>query len=350
MSMSMSMSMLRAAPLLLSLAASGATTTNEMPTPTSDEAPQTTGLCEDGHSDCKRWAASGECANNPSFMHAQCRRTCGLCPASAAGDAEERWQTRLLERWQALTLLLEGWRSGLTPPQRRLLSAFTAAVVALVSAVLWVWLQRREQQSTATTAVGAAVGLGGEDLANLREQRLSMIHRSHSKPSAALEAPLPAERPLVSPPAERPPGAPPASLRERWCAGLATRMQRLPPGGGGGGGGGGGSEGVRDSWLAHQQAQRAEAEAEAGGVAAAAAHWSTLFLSAEESEAAIEAFAAGGQALLVAVEGSDPASLHLLRSVWPDAALGRRLQGAISQGGDGGAVLALRVSTRAPQA
>ena len=207
------LSSLLTAALLLSLAAS--VTADEPPTPTTDEAPPTPSdqqpeqpeqpeRCEDSHADCKRWVASGECANNPSFMHAQCRRACGLCSASAAGDAEHEnvsWQTRLLERWQALTLLLEGWRTGLTPPQQRLLSALTAAIVALVSAVLWVWWQRREQHVAGVTTATAAAGLDAATTANLREQRLSKISRSHSKPSAAREAPPPAKRPPVSPPA-----------------------------------------------------------------------------------------------------------------------------------------------------
>ena len=222
------LSSLLTAALLLSLAAS--VTADEPPTPTTDEAPPTPSdqqpeqpeRCEDSHSDCKGWVVSGECANNPSFMHAQCRRACGLCSASAAGD-ELDWKTRLLERWQALTLLLEGWRAGLTPPQQQLLSALTAAVVALVSAVLWVWWQRREQH--VPTAATAAAGLGSADLSNVREQRLSTISRSHSKPSAAREAPPPAERPPVSPPAERPP---------------AFWKRFVGSGGGGGGDGGGG--------------------------------------------------------------------------------------------------------------
>ena len=439
------------AAVLLSLAAY--VTADEPPTPTTDEAPPTPSdqqpeqpeRCEDSHSDCKGWVVSGECANNPSFMHAQCRRACGLCSASAAGVDELDWKTRLLERWQVLTLLLEGWRAGLTPPQQQLLSALTAAVVALVSAVLWVWWQRREQH--VPTAATAAAGLGSADLSNVREQRLSTISRSHSKPSAAREAPPPADRPPVSPPAERPPAfwkrfvgsggggggdggggggnssggggsdaataaaglgsADLSDLREQRLSTIsrshskpsaareapppADRPPVSPPaerppafwkrfvgsggggggggdggggggnssgggggsdgGGGGSGGGGGGSGGVRDSWLVHEQARQAaaaEAVAEqvAGGGGAAAAHWRSLFRGAEESEAALEAFAEGGRALLVAVEGSDPASLHLLRSVWPDAAVGRRLQGGISEA----AVLALRVSGSAPQA
>ena len=354
------------AAVLLSLAAY--VTADEPPTPTTDEAPPTPSdqqpeqpeRCEDSHSDCKGWVVSGECANNPSFMHAQCRRACGLCSASAAGVDELDWKTRLLERWQVLTLLLEGWRAGLTPPQQQLLSALTAAVVALVSAVLWVWWQRREQH--VPTAATAAAGLGSADLSNVREQRLSTISRSHSKPSAAREAPPPADRPPVSPPAERPP-----AFWKRFVGsggggggggdgggggGNSSGGGGGSDGGGGGsGGGGGGSGGVRDSWLVHEQARQAaaaEAVAEqvAGGGGAAAAHWRSLFRGAEESEAALEAFAEGGRALLVAVEGSDPASLHLLRSVWPDAAVGRRLQGGISEA----AVLALRVSGSAPQA
>ena len=354
------------AAVLLSLAAY--VTADEPPTPTTDEAPPTPSdqqpeqpeRCEDSHSDCKGWVVSGECANNPSFMHAQCRRACGLCSASAAGVDELDWKTRLLERWQVLTLLLEGWRAGLTPPQQQLLSALTAAVVALVSAVLWVWWQRREQH--VPTAATAAAGLGSADLSNVREQRLSTISRSHSKPSAAREAPPPADRPPVSPPAERPP-----AFWKRFVGsggggggggdgggggGNSSGGGGGSDGGGGGsGGGGGGSGGVRDSWLVHEQARQAaaaEAAAEevAGGGGAAAAHWRSLFRGAEESEAALEAFAEGGRALLVAVEGSDPASLHLLRSVWPDAAVGRRLQGGISEA----AVLALRVSGSAPQA
>ena len=145
-------------------------------------------------------------------------------------------------------------------------------------------------------------------------------------------------------------------FRHVICVGWIQRFGRRGRGTGGGGGSGssgGGGDGnngsVRDSWLVHEEArQAAAAEAAAEEVAggAGAAHWSSLFLGAEESEAALEAFAEGGRALLVAVEGSDPASLHLLRSVWPDAAVGRRLQGGISEG----AVLALRVSGSAPQA
>ena len=177
------------AALLLSVAASvadepRAPTADQAPPTPSDQQPERPEQCEDEHSDCKGWAASGECVKNPSFMHVQCRRACGLCSASAAGDAELDWRTRLLERWQALTLLLEGWRAGLTPPQQRLLSALTAIAVVLLSAVLWVWWQRREHVATAATATA---GLGSADLSNMREQRLSAIGRAHGKPSAARE-------------------------------------------------------------------------------------------------------------------------------------------------------------------
>ena len=343
------------AALLLSVAASvadepRAPTADQAPPTPSDQQPERPEQCEDVHSGCKGWAASGECAQNPSFMHVQCRRACGLCSASAAGDAELDWRAWLLERWQALTVLLEGWRAGLTPPQQRLLSALTAMTVVFLSAVLWVWWQRREHVATTATATATA-GLGSVDLSNVREQRLNAIGRAHGKPSAAREAPPPAGRPPVSPPAKRP-----LAFWQRFAGSGGGRGS----GGGGGeggssGGGGGGSDGrgggngsVRDSWLVHEEAQQvaaaeAAAEAAAVGGGTAVAHWSSLLRGAEESEAALEAFAEGGRALLVAVEGSDPASLHLLRSVWPDAAVARRLQGEE-------AVLALRVLGSAPQA
>jgi len=35
--------------------------------------------CEDSTGDCGPWAKAGECTNNPGYMHASCRMSCGLC-------------------------------------------------------------------------------------------------------------------------------------------------------------------------------------------------------------------------------------------------------------------------------
>jgi len=39
-------------------------------------------LCADEHEECERWAAAGECDNNPGFMHTGCAGSCGTCGAA----------------------------------------------------------------------------------------------------------------------------------------------------------------------------------------------------------------------------------------------------------------------------
>ena len=43
--------------------------------------------CADAHPQCASWAAAGECAKNPAFMHESCKRACALCGAQAGGAA-----------------------------------------------------------------------------------------------------------------------------------------------------------------------------------------------------------------------------------------------------------------------
>ena len=38
--------------------------------------------CGDDHEACAHWARSGECANNPSFMHSTCAQSCGSCESA----------------------------------------------------------------------------------------------------------------------------------------------------------------------------------------------------------------------------------------------------------------------------
>ena len=40
-------------------------------------------LCQNTNPSCEDWAASGECGNNPAFMSASCRKSCGLCGENA---------------------------------------------------------------------------------------------------------------------------------------------------------------------------------------------------------------------------------------------------------------------------
>lgn len=35
--------------------------------------------CEDHHPKCLKWAAKGECDNNPKWMLQHCRMSCGQC-------------------------------------------------------------------------------------------------------------------------------------------------------------------------------------------------------------------------------------------------------------------------------
>merc|ERR1719221_1867116 len=48
-----------------------------VPTPAPSQAP--TPSCTDDDASCEAWAAMGECENNPAFMLASCRLSCGVC-------------------------------------------------------------------------------------------------------------------------------------------------------------------------------------------------------------------------------------------------------------------------------
>merc|ERR550537_1701257 len=34
--------------------------------------------CQDEHTNCPFWATHGECSNSPTYMHAYCKKSCGL--------------------------------------------------------------------------------------------------------------------------------------------------------------------------------------------------------------------------------------------------------------------------------
>lgn len=42
-----------------------------------------TGCCGDAHPNCRGWAFSDECENNPAFMSSRCKGSCGLCNETA---------------------------------------------------------------------------------------------------------------------------------------------------------------------------------------------------------------------------------------------------------------------------
>ena len=69
-------------------AAGGGSGAAAVPGPEGPEQSEQPERCEDTYSDCIGWAASGECASNPDFMHSQCRLSCGLCEAPALSAAE----------------------------------------------------------------------------------------------------------------------------------------------------------------------------------------------------------------------------------------------------------------------
>jgi ShK domain-like len=41
-------------------------------------------ICNDKHSECKAWAAVGECAQNPRFMLFECQSACNMCGKTVA--------------------------------------------------------------------------------------------------------------------------------------------------------------------------------------------------------------------------------------------------------------------------
>ena len=363
--------------------------------------------------DCRRWAASGECDANPGFMKTSCKRSCGLCPtaepADEPADEPKAGHKPASDTWKAAK------DSGV-------LTALFCCAVPLLSAIFWVWLDRRGSVARGSPATGRR-GLGDEERAALRDQRLKKIGQSHAPGSPSQQPPPVAARPSVSPPRSNPDvaaasaatmraaaagavqssssspavvdagetsnGAEAPSLRERWAAwgaglvgspaaGGPTAASSTGDGTGGRGRGrGNGADETRDErlrqrWLAQEEEhQLASSGPSANGEAQAhqQQHWTTLFASADAGEEVLQRFAGSGAgvgrrcgvgALLVVIEGSDPASLHLLRDVWPSRALFDALHnnnsGSVDGDGDGGGfdgdgdgVVALRVSTRAPQ-
>merc|ERR1711879_516794 len=45
--------------------------------------------CTDSARRCDSWAKSGECSNNPDFMHETCKKACAICQAKEDEDEEE---------------------------------------------------------------------------------------------------------------------------------------------------------------------------------------------------------------------------------------------------------------------
>ena len=51
---------------------------------------QATIVCDNEHDLCDFWASAGECANNPGYMLAQCRRSCNVCSESQIQNQQAR--------------------------------------------------------------------------------------------------------------------------------------------------------------------------------------------------------------------------------------------------------------------
>jgi hypothetical protein len=53
--------------------------------------------CIDRHVDCPSWATAGECQKNPGYMHKDCQRSCGQCPAPPPlpSPGEHEWIGKL---------------------------------------------------------------------------------------------------------------------------------------------------------------------------------------------------------------------------------------------------------------
>ena len=51
--------------------------------------------CIDLHVDCPAWAKRDECTKNPNYMHKDCKRSCGKCPAHLPVVGEHEWVGKL---------------------------------------------------------------------------------------------------------------------------------------------------------------------------------------------------------------------------------------------------------------
>ena len=51
--------------------------------------------CIDLHVDCPAWAKRDECTKNPNYMHKDCKRSCGKCPAHPSAVGEHEWVGKL---------------------------------------------------------------------------------------------------------------------------------------------------------------------------------------------------------------------------------------------------------------
>lgn len=66
--------------------------------------------CKDDNDSCAGWASSGECTNNPGYMHKSCRLACKLCKPvyPFAGDVAWNFEYFLLDKG----VVVNRWRTG----------------------------------------------------------------------------------------------------------------------------------------------------------------------------------------------------------------------------------------------
>jgi len=64
----------------------GGATTPVNPQQGAGSTPQTSSNCQDGNGQCASWAATGECARNPGYMSANCKKSCNTCPQSGGSN------------------------------------------------------------------------------------------------------------------------------------------------------------------------------------------------------------------------------------------------------------------------
>ena len=232
--------------------------------------------CVDAHAECSNWAKADECRNNPGFMLESCKRACGVCqpdePKPATADTEELSST-----------------------------ALTITATIILATVILIWLLWRRAPPTPQASA-------------LREKRLRKYAESFEPLPDAAAASAPASAVVSARAATR---SAESDVRESWAAHPTAAAQQRPsraaaapapppaepqeP-----------RPSVRESW-----ANRPAASPPHNATSNAQSHWTAAF-AASPPDALRRFSSTRGGVLLIALEGNDASSLHLVQHVWPD--------------------------------